>query len=57
MFNRIIDEALRSAGIDPADFDRAILKAKFKNRTDWLLRAAPASLIQAYNDRVKGQEQ
>lgn len=53
MFNRIIDHALRAAGIEPSQFDAAIVKAKYKNRMDWFLRSATTSLHDAYNQRVQ----
>lgn len=55
MFDRIIKEALASAAISEADFDAAWKAEKFKSRFDWFFRAAPASLVEAYNARVKAE--
>ena len=55
MFERIIKDALDSAGIIESDFDAAIKAAKFKGRFDWFFRAAPLSLVEAYNARVKAE--
>jgi hypothetical protein len=52
MFDRILNDALRAARIDIAAFDAAIKKEKFKSRMDWFLKAAPASLVEAYNENV-----
>jgi hypothetical protein len=57
MFERIFNEALASAHIDPNAFDAAIKKDRFKSRVDWFLRGAPASLVDAYNENVlRGRE-
>lgn len=53
MFDRIIEDALKKAGIAPAAFDAAIKREKFKSRIDWFLRGAPATLVEAYNNRVR----
>jgi hypothetical protein len=52
MFNRILNTALREAGISEEAFDAAIRQARFKSRLDWFVRGAPASLQEAYNLRA-----
>jgi hypothetical protein len=52
MFDRIISEAMRDAGIADQAFETAIKKAGFKSRWDWFLRDAPDSLRDAYNLKV-----
>lgn len=56
MFNRIIDHALRAAGIEPSQFDAEIVKAKYKNRMDWFLRSATEDFHAAYNERVRQEK-
>ena len=52
MFDRIISEAMRDAGIADEAFTAAIKKAGFKSRWDWFLKDAPDSLREAYNAKV-----
>ena len=52
MFDRIISEAMRDAGIADEAFTAAIKKAGFKSRWDWFLKDAPPSLVEAYTAKV-----
>jgi hypothetical protein len=52
MFDRIISEAMRDAGIADDAFMAAIKNAGFKSRWDWFLKDAPDSLREAYNAKV-----
>lgn len=51
-FQRILTTAIRDAGIAEPAFDAAIKAEGFKSRFDWFLRGSPASLQEAYNERV-----
>lgn len=52
MFDRIIKQALRDAGISEAAFLATLKREKFKSPIDWMVRGAPASFVDAYNERV-----
>lgn len=53
MFDRIFNQALREAGIEPDQFDAAIRKLKYTSRLDWFMRGAPLSVVAAYNARIE----
>ncbi len=57
MFDRILKQACADAGVDEQAFRAALKKEGFKSPFDWFVRAAPESMVEAYNAKVRSENE
>jgi hypothetical protein len=56
VFDRIFKQAIVDAGLNEQAFRAALKKEGFKSPIDWFMRAAPESLVDAYNAKVRSED-